>query len=55
MQKTPLISIKLQIQSAPLLQANTVQYLGVYIDDQLNWKPHVKHSPNKLTQSRAIL
>ena len=34
--------IKLQINGSPLLQANVAQYLGEFIDNQLNWKLHIE-------------
>ena len=33
----------LSINDAVLSRTDIVKYLGVYLDDKLNWTPHVKH------------
>ena len=35
--------------------ASSVKYLGVYIDEHLTWKEHVKHTISKANTSRAFL
>jgi len=39
--KTQTNQFSLQTDGAPLLKSNAVKYLGVYIDDQLNWAQHI--------------
>ena len=35
--------------------ASSVKYLGVYIDEHLTWKEHVKHTISKANTWRAFL
>ena len=35
--------------------ASSVKYLGVYIDEHLTWKEHVKHTISKANVARAFL
>ena len=35
--------------------ASSVKYLGVYIDEHLTWKEHVKHTISKANTLRAFL
>ena len=34
---------KLKVNDSPLKQSSVVKYLGVYIDDDLNWSAHIQH------------
>ena len=38
-----------------LKQKHDVNFLGVYIDENLNWKPHINHVCNKISKSIGIL
>ena len=41
--KTVECNFTLSINDAVLSRMNRVKYLGVYLDDKLNWTPHIKH------------
>ena len=36
-------------------QSNHVKYLGVYLDDKLNWHKHIEYSETKLFAATAGL
>ena len=36
-------------------KCNSYKYLGVYVDDQLNWKTHIKYISQKISKACGIL
>ena len=48
-------SIKLKINSKDLKQENYTKYLGVIIDNNLNWKLHIKQINLKLSKGIGVL
>ena len=38
-----------------LKPSNYVRYLGIYLDEYLNWSPHINHLSQNLVKSNAIL
>ena len=47
--------IKLKVNDSPLKQSSVVKYLGVYIDDNLNWSAHIQHLQKQVSRSTALL
>ena len=45
----------LKVNNLPLKQVTTVKFLGVIIDDQLTWEPHIEHLKVKLISSIIII
>lgn len=45
----------LKIDGVPLTQAHVVKYLGIYIDDELSWIPHIEHLQKQIARSTALL
>ena len=48
--RKPYRSVKLEIDHTNLRQENYTKYLGVIIDDKLNWKLHIKQINIKLSK-----
>ena len=48
-------SLKLKINNDSLNRARNVRYLGIYIDDKLNWSRQVEHLVKKLSISFGVL
>ena len=48
-------NINLQINNERLVQVDTFSFLGIIIDDKLNWKGHLNSLAVKLSRSNAIL
>ena len=49
----PKLSIK--INNSVLEEKTVTNFLGVYIDNKLNWKPHMINICNKVSKSIAVL
>ena len=43
------------MNDTPLKQFSVVKYLGVYIDDDLNWSAHIEHLQKQVSRSAALL
>ena len=48
-------SISLNINDNLITEQTETKFLGVMVDNQLNWKAHIKHISNKISKSVAIL
>ena len=46
---------KPNINIANIQYKSHIKYLGVYLDDKLNWSPHIQHVNNKLAKNIGIL
>lgn len=46
---------KLMINEVEIERVSTIKFLGVVIDNNLNWKPHISYIKNKISKSVAIL
>ena len=46
--------IKLFFDNTEITQVHSCKYLGIYIDDDLNWKVHIDHIFNKLIKFTGI-
>ena len=40
--------LKLNINTREIAQIESVKFLGVFLDENLSWKPHVKYIKMKL-------
>ena len=47
--------IKLKLNRQRLHSSNNVKYLGIKIDENLNWKHHINEVSTKLIRANAIL
>ena len=47
--------LKVSIDNNPIKQSNHIKYLGVLIDDNLNWKQQIKEQCSKVLGSKGIL
>ena len=48
-------SISLNIDDNVITEKAETKFLGVIVDNQLNWNAHIKHISNKMSKSVAIL
>ena len=48
-------NITISANNTLLEQKEECKFLGVVVDDQLNWKAHIKHISNKISKTIAIL
>ena len=48
-------SISLNIDDSIITEQTETKFLGIIVDNQLNWKAHIKHITNKVSKSVAIL
>ena len=48
-------SISLNIDDNIITEQTETKFLGIIVDNQLNWKAHIKHITNKVSKSVAIL
>ena len=54
--KKPLdCQLKLKLNGKRLYQTSSVKYLGIKIDQYLNWQDHINNIANKLTKANAML
>ena len=47
--------LKLKLNGKRLYPTNSVKYLGIYIDDNLNWKQQISDIVIKLNKANSIL
>src|SRR6218665_3678757 len=47
--------MSLVINSVPATQVITTKFLGVYVDQHLTWKEHIKHISNKIEKNVGII
>ena len=48
-------NLKIRINDTEIEKKRTTKFLGVQIDDKLNWKDHISHICNKVSKTIAIL
>jgi len=46
---------KVKINGERLEKCNSYKYLGVYVDDQLNWRTHINHISQKISKACGVL
>ena len=49
------IEKSLKVNNLTLKQVTSVKFLGVIIDDQLTWEPHIEHLKTKLNSSIVVI
>ena len=42
----PLLLLKLKLNNYEMKQAESIKFLGVLLDENLNWKLHIKYIEN---------
>ena len=48
-------TVKLFINNQSLTEGNSIRYLGIYIDSNLNWKSHINYIAKKVKRSIGTL
>ena len=48
-------TVKLFINNQSLTEENSIRYLGIYIDSNLNWKCHINYIAKKVKRSIGTL
>ena len=48
-------NLKINLNGKQLYETNSVQYLGVRIDNRLNWKAHINDIALKIIRANAML
>ena len=48
-------NIAIQIDGCDLMHSHCVKYLGVYLDDKLNWYKHIQHLETKLSAATGAI
>ena len=48
-------NLTLKIDDSEIMQTNCIKYLGVYIDDKLNWYKHIEHIESKLAVAAGVI
>ena len=51
----PLILPKLQINNQEITRKNSIKFLGVMLDENLNWKDHIKVIENKVSKNLGLI
>ena len=46
---------KLELNLRNIEEKNYIKYLGIYIDKNLNWAPHIQHINSKISKNLGIL
>ena len=49
------VPLSLNIAGSPINQVSTTKFLGMYIDEKLNWSAHINYISSKLAKSIGIL
>lgn len=47
--------VQISIDGVVLERVSEIKFLGVIIDDKINWKPHIKHVQTKLSRSISVI
>ena len=48
-------NVQLELDKIPILTVTTTKFLGVYLDNQLNWKYHITLLLNKIQSNKYLL
>ena len=46
---------KLKLNLRNIEEKNYIKYLGIYIDKNLNWTPHIQHMNSKVSKNLRIV
>ena len=46
---------KVKLNLRNIEEKNYIKYLGIYIDKNLNWAPHIQHINRKISKNLGIL
>ena len=50
-----LLLLKLKINNYEIKRAESIKFLGVLLDGNLTWKPHIKYIENKIAKNIGLL
>ena len=53
--KHPGFDLNLKICGEKLQASSYVKYVGIYLDEYLDWSPHINHLSHKLVKANAML
>ena len=53
--KPPDLELHLKINNAEIPKVTATKFLGIVIDDRLNWKPHIQSLESKLSSILSIM
>ena len=53
--RPPELELQLKINNAEIPKVTATKFLGIVIDDRLNWKPHIQSVKSKLSSILAIM
>ena len=51
----PLVLPKLNINNREIARTESIKFLGVFLDENLSWKTHIKYIENKISKNIGIL
>ena len=54
-QKKQSFEFQVSINEQPILRVSETMFLGVFLDDNLTWKPHISLLASKLSKSIGII
>jgi len=54
-QKKLSYQVKIYVNNIALTNVNSIKYLGVFLDANLSWKPHVEHVSSKIKRNIGII
>ncbi len=53
--RPPDLELYLKINNAEIPKVTATKFLGIVIDDRLNWKPHIQSVKSKLSSILSIM
>ena len=51
----PLVLLKLSINNNEIKRSESIKFLGVFLDENLRWKYHIKYTENKIAKNIGLL
>ena len=51
----PLVLPKLNINNCKIARTKSIKFLGVFLDENLSWKPHIKYVENRISKNIGLL
>ena len=51
----PLRLLKLKLNNCVIKREHSIKFLGVLIDENISWKPHINNIENKISNSLVML
>ena len=51
----PMVLTKLNINNREMTRTESIKFLGVFLNEMLSWKPHIKCIENKMAKNIGLL